>query len=141
MDGKRFLNLMDMFDGGGAGQAGSEFKGGPLSGLLNMLGIKPFGGGRGGEMAASPQPMPRPMPAPMPAPVAPVVPPVSAAPLAPSMEEIIAALSAAPRAPYASPGAPMSYPTLQEIMAMQEAERMAAAARMRQAPLIAWNQQ
>jgi hypothetical protein len=58
MDGKRFLNLMDMFDGGGMGRAGSEFEGGPLSGLLNALGIRPMGAGR--AMDQSPQPMPRP---------------------------------------------------------------------------------
>lgn len=40
---ERFLSFLDMIDGGGAGQAGDQFEGGPLSGLLNMLGIRPRG--------------------------------------------------------------------------------------------------
>jgi hypothetical protein len=43
MQGKGFLGLMDMIDGGGMGRAGAEFEGGPLSGLLNALGIRPQG--------------------------------------------------------------------------------------------------
>ena len=43
MQDKRFLGLMDMIDGGGMGRAGSEFEGGPLSGFLNALGIRPQG--------------------------------------------------------------------------------------------------
>jgi hypothetical protein len=38
-----FKNLRDMFDGGGAGMAGQTFEGGPLSGVLNTLGVKPIG--------------------------------------------------------------------------------------------------
>lgn len=38
-----FLNLADMFDGGGAGAVGDTFQGGPFSGLLNNLGIRPMG--------------------------------------------------------------------------------------------------
>lgn len=41
--GKGFLGLLDMIDGGGMGQSGSKFEGGPLSGLLNALGIRPHG--------------------------------------------------------------------------------------------------
>lgn len=40
---ERFLNFLDMIDGGGAGQAGDQFEGGPISGLLNMLGVRPRG--------------------------------------------------------------------------------------------------
>jgi hypothetical protein len=40
---ERFLNFLDMLDGGGKGQAGDTFEGGPLSGLLNMLGVRPAG--------------------------------------------------------------------------------------------------
>ena len=40
---ERFLNFLDMIDGGGRGQAGDQFEGGPLSGLLNMLGVRPRG--------------------------------------------------------------------------------------------------
>ena len=39
----RYQGLLDMINGGGAGQAGQSFEGGPLSGLLNMLGIRPRG--------------------------------------------------------------------------------------------------
>lgn len=39
----RFLGLLDMLDGGGAGRSGQTFEGGPLSGLLNALGIRPMG--------------------------------------------------------------------------------------------------
>lgn len=38
-----FLNFADMFDGGGAGAVGDTFQGGPLSGLLNAIGIRPMG--------------------------------------------------------------------------------------------------
>ena len=38
-----FNNFADMFDGGGAGKAGQTFEGGPLSGLLNAIGIRPAG--------------------------------------------------------------------------------------------------
>ena len=43
MQDKRFLGLMDMIDGGGMGRSGSEFEGGPFSGFLNALGIRPQG--------------------------------------------------------------------------------------------------
>lgn len=66
MQGKSFLGLMDMIDGGGMGRSGQTFEGGPLSGFLNQLGIRP----RGYEdRLAAARPMPRPMmssPAPMP---------------------------------------------------------------------------
>ena len=42
-DGKGFSGLLDMINGGGMGAAGSRFEGGPLSGLLNALGIRPYG--------------------------------------------------------------------------------------------------
>jgi hypothetical protein len=35
--------LQDMFNGGGMGASGDAFKGGPLGGLLNRLGIDPYG--------------------------------------------------------------------------------------------------
>lgn len=43
-----FTGLKDMFDGGGAGKSGPTFSGGPLSGALNSLGVKPVGSGGGG---------------------------------------------------------------------------------------------
>jgi hypothetical protein len=39
--GAGFISLLDMFDGGGAGQSGSTFSGGPLSGTLNNAGVQP----------------------------------------------------------------------------------------------------
>ena len=41
--GKGFLGLLDMIDGGGMGQSGSKFEGGPISGFLNALGVRPHG--------------------------------------------------------------------------------------------------
>ena len=43
MQRQQYLGLLDMLDGGGPGRAGSTFEGGPLSGLLNLLGIRPMG--------------------------------------------------------------------------------------------------
>lgn len=43
MEQRRFLGLLDMFDGGGMGRSGQTFEGGPLSGMLNALGIRPAG--------------------------------------------------------------------------------------------------
>ena len=73
MDQKRFLGLMDMIDGGGMGRSGQTFEGGPLSGFLNALGVRPAGYMDRLEAA---RPMPRPVtasPRPMaaPAPMAP----------------------------------------------------------------------
>ena len=63
MQDKRFLGLMDMIDGGGMGRAGSEFEGGPLSGLLNALGIRPQGyADRMEEQEAMSALLPRPAP-------------------------------------------------------------------------------
>ncbi len=70
-----YLSLLDMFDGGGAGASGSEFKGGPVSGLLNRMGVKPAGYAQRtasadvipprrpqAPMAVRPAPTPRPAP-------------------------------------------------------------------------------
>ena len=48
-----FTGIRDMFDGGGAGQSGATFSGGPLSGILNTVGVSP----------AKPAPAPAPAPA------------------------------------------------------------------------------
>ena len=40
---QKFLGLLDMLDGGGAGRSGQTFEGGPLSGFLNSLGVRPMG--------------------------------------------------------------------------------------------------
>ena len=38
-----YTGFQDMFDGGGAGQSGPTFEGGPLSDALNALGVRPHG--------------------------------------------------------------------------------------------------
>jgi len=53
-----YLGLIDMLNGGGAGRAGQTFEGGPLSGLLNSLGVRPMGYQ---DRLAAARPMPRPM--------------------------------------------------------------------------------
>jgi hypothetical protein len=106
MDEKRYLGLLDMLNGGGPGQAGPEFMGGPLSGLLNALGIRPMGAGRAMEESPSQMQRPMPMPAQMPAPALtpPVMPAVEAQQLPPFgqmsnedlMRMILQALQSAP---------------------------------------------
>lgn len=65
-----FISLRDMFDGGGAGKAGTRFEGGGLSELLNGLGIRPLGYQ---DTLSQMRPMARPM-APMARPMAPAAP-------------------------------------------------------------------
>ena len=60
MERQRFLGLLDMLDGGGAGRAGDTFEGGPLSGFLNALGIRPMGYRDRMAQMAQARPMPRP---------------------------------------------------------------------------------
>ena len=63
----------DMVDGGGFGKSGLTFQGGPLSGLLNGMGVRPMGYrdrlGATRPQARPPRPTPVPMPTPRPAPV------------------------------------------------------------------------
>lgn len=55
---QRYTGLLDMLDGGGAGQAGQTFQGGALSELLNSLGIMPMGyQNRMAEARPQPNPM------------------------------------------------------------------------------------
>lgn len=65
-----FISLRDMFDGGGAGKAGTRFEGGGLSELLNGLGIRPMGYQ---DTLSQMRSMPRPM-APMAQPKPPAAP-------------------------------------------------------------------
>jgi hypothetical protein len=51
--GTKYTGLKDMFDGGGPGASGPQFRGGPLSGVTN-----PFAGGGGGS-GSTPTPAPR----------------------------------------------------------------------------------
>lgn len=40
-----YTSLADMFNGGGPGASGSTFQGGPISGALNTVGVRPAGSG------------------------------------------------------------------------------------------------
>ena len=51
-----YKNFRDMFDGGGAGATGDRFEDGPLSGLLNALGIRPAGYGNRAGMGEADAP-------------------------------------------------------------------------------------
>mgnify|MGYP001765340104 CR=1 FL=1 len=45
-----YTGLRDMFNGGGPGASGSTFSGGPVSGLLNTVGVRPVGSGGSSTM-------------------------------------------------------------------------------------------
>lgn len=77
--GNRVSALRDMFDGGGAGQSGPTFQGGPLSGLLNAIGVRPMGYK---ERLGSVRPQARPQMRPR----LPVPPVVTAPPAAPAFQ-------------------------------------------------------
>lgn len=104
-----FLNFADMFDGGGVGRSGQTFEGGPFSGLLNALGVRPYGFD---ERQAEARPMRRPMglltPPDQPEPVA-------TQPMIGSLtpDQILAAINRAPT----------SMPTLQEMLQMDAMRR------------------
>ncbi len=126
---QRYLGLLDMLNGGGAGQAGPEFEGGLFSGLLNALGIKPMGSRM--NDAGPPPPSPdnyRPAAA-AGSPPPGMVPPVQTSPVIAggmTYDDIMAALGS-PVVPQAMPTA---YPSLPEIAAMMEAQRKERAARL-----------
>ena len=52
MEEKRFLDFLDMFDGGGAGQMGDKFEGGGLLSLLGNIFGSPYGSEDPERMAA-----------------------------------------------------------------------------------------
>lgn len=60
--GGGYTSIRDMFDGGGPNNSGNTFSGGPLSGTLNTIGVRPIGS------SATPTPTPAPRPAPVPPP-------------------------------------------------------------------------
>lgn len=113
----QYLGLIDMLDGGGAGRSGSTFEGGPLSGFLNSLGIRPMGYQ---DRLSAARPMPRPTMAPrppaMPSGGAPVE-PVTTQPMIGDLTiaEILEAIQRGAPPPYAQPTMP-SMPTLLELM-------------------------
>ena len=127
-----YRGLLDMLDGGGAGRAGERFEGGPLSGLLNMLGIRPMGyrdrlqqqatmgTSSGGGYAPSPAPAPIPAP-------------ITTTPLIGSLtpQDILAAIErGTPPPPYRQPPMPQParMPTLQEMLEMDRFRREQGAA-------------
>lgn len=86
-----YTGLLDMINGGGAGAAGQTFQGSPISGLLNTMGVKPYGYADRVRQAqqmvqpVAPRPMAQPMPAaPAPAPMGAPVQPVTTS----SLDEI-----------------------------------------------------
>lgn len=89
-----YTGLLDMINGGGAGAAGQSFQGSPISGLLNYMGVKPYGyQDRIRQAQQSMQPvMPAPVRAPQPVQAVPMgapVPPVTTSNLG-DIEGIIA---------------------------------------------------
>lgn len=106
-----FISLRDMIDGGGAGRSGQRFEGGPLSGLLNDLGIRPLGyndrmdeAAPMGLAAAPPAPAMAPRPAPQANPYAPgaitmsTLPPMGQMPNEELIRMLLQAIQSAPRA-------------------------------------------
>jgi hypothetical protein len=55
-----YTGLGDMVNGGGAGRSGNTFEGGPMSGLLNAIGVRPMGYSDRQEQAMSTRPRQRP---------------------------------------------------------------------------------
>lgn len=126
----RYKGLFDMLDGGGAGRAGQEFEGGPLSGLMNALGIRPMGYR---DRLAEARPQPRPMGFGSPPPQQNPQPQVATSPLIGSMsvEEILQAITrGAPASPYLRPdqGPPTALPSMAELMEMDRRRRAGSAA-------------
>lgn len=78
-----YVSLLDMFDGGGAGASGSEFQGGPVSGLLNRMGVRPAGyRDRTASMGQMPPARPQqPVAGPSPVSEQPLRPPMSVSPV------------------------------------------------------------
>lgn len=111
-----FLNFRDMFDGGGAGKSGQTFQGGPLSGLLNALGVRPMGFN---DRQAEARPQPRPTGLLGNPPAA----PVTAQPMIGNLttDQILAAImrSQPPAISALPPAAPTAMPTLQELMELE----------------------
>lgn len=103
-----YTGLSDMINGGGAGASGDTFSGGPYSGLLNAIGVRPMGYADRQESVQSGRPRQRPvMPAqrgqtmptqqPMMTTVsAPVMPQQSYAPTADYMGMLMQAVKSAP---------------------------------------------
>ena len=86
-----YTGLLDMINGAGPGAAGQTFQGSPISGLLNTMGVKPYGYADRVRQAqqmvqpVAPRPMAQPMPAaPAPAPMGAPVQPVTTS----SLDEI-----------------------------------------------------
>jgi len=98
--------LLDLIDGGGMGAKGNTFEGGPLSGLLNAMGVRPHGyADRMEAMQAGPQARPQqrpPMQMQMPAPP-PMQPVASPRPVSLPPMQGPAGMGGPPRPPSAFP--------------------------------------
>lgn len=107
MDRQKFTGLLDMLNGGGPGQAGDTFEGGPLSALLNALGVRPRGfADRMEQSQAQAQPQ------------------LLAPPMAPRARPP-APMPAAPNNPYLATGGPITQSTLPPIGQMSNEQLMA----------------
>lgn len=51
-------NPIDMINGGGPGASGNQFKGGPMSGTLNSMGVTPYGSAERATGSVAPPPRP-----------------------------------------------------------------------------------
>ena len=98
-DGQKVSALRDMFDGGGGGRYGDTFQGGPYSGVLNVLGVRPMGYRDRQERNGQTSPQPRPSQA-------------SASPAAPAGQVMSrsdwASMPSAPNYPNMGPAAPQT---------------------------------
>ncbi len=108
-----YTGLSDMINGGGAGASGDTFSGGPYSGLLNAIGVRPMGyaarqesveSGRPRQRPAMPMQrggMQQPMQRPAMQPVS-VMPPVTPAP--PTTDQMLMLMNAIKSAPQPQQG-------------------------------------
>lgn len=107
-----YTGLSDMINGGGAGASGDTFSGGPYSGLLNAIGVRPMGYAARQEAVSSGRPRQRPampmqrggMQQPMQQPMQPasVMPPVTPAP--PTPDQMLMLMNAIKSAPQPQQG-------------------------------------
>lgn len=124
----RYKGLLDMLDGGGMGRSGQTFEGGPLSGLMNALGIRPMGYA---DRLQDARPMARPASfggAGSATPAPPLPPPITTSPLIGGMtlEQIQQAITrGAPTSPYRrpEPQTPLAPPSMAEMMELLRQRR------------------
>ena len=120
-----YTGLSDMINGGGAGASGDTFSGGPYSGLLNAIGVRPMGyaarqesveSGRPRQRPAMPMQrggMQQPMPMPMPRPAMSMAQPMYAQPAPPTTDQMLMLMQAIKSAPQ-----PRSNPSREQLINM-----------------------